>query len=619
MAIRYDVAIDWSASPRLLTVASPSTEITVQEIVDTCRFLEDSSPGENYEYLIDAAGKEPLGGDVYVGITATLNNAYIAFEARAGPDWILCIISGGNLVAEDDVGAELDPRYPTAFTTVDRTASSSATLTEQSAIQYASFGGGVTIDIIRGVPGTEFPIGTQEEPVDNLVDAITIANERGFFRLYINESMSIDAGTTITEFEVVGRSSVNTFIYIDPAAICEKITISSCTISGTLDGGSTIDECIVGNLAFVNGHIHSSELQGTIILDGDEDAIFINCVQAGTTTPIIDMGGGGQNLSVTEYTGRLIIKNLTNPGNTAGLGVSAGNIILDSSITAGVIIVSGVGVLNDNSTSVTVLNTDGLMSKETITEITWEFVDIDVNNGSPGTAFPIGTATTPSNNISDAVIIANDRNIRAFRLRGSIILPQAFDSWTFLGVGATFSDNIDLNGKLISNCRFESVSMSGIVTSTYNQFVRCNVKDTTGLNGTLLDSALEGSISLGGIGSVLTGQNIGVYGSTPGTPAVIDMVGTGRVFQASMDGAIQFSNLVAGSFIQIGLTSGTIILDPTCSGGNVVLTGVGTLYDYSTATVINSLLSDDSIADAVVSEPTIISIDKKTKLIPGLM
>jgi hypothetical protein len=50
-----------------------------------------------------------------------------------------------------------------------------------------------------------------------------------------------------------------------------------------------------------------------------------------------------------------------------------------------------------------------------------------------------------------------------------------------------------------------------------------------------------------------------------------------------------------------------------------VLTGVGTLYDYSTATVINSLLSDDSIADAVVSEPTIISIDKKTKLIPGLM
>ncbi len=137
MAIRTDVTINWTSSPRLLTVASPSTEITVQEIVDTCRFFEDSEEGNNYEFLIDAAGKEPLGGDVSVGITATLQNAQLAFEARLGPDWILCIISGGNLVAVDDVGAELDPRLPTAFITVDRTAASSATLTDQAAIEEA--------------------------------------------------------------------------------------------------------------------------------------------------------------------------------------------------------------------------------------------------------------------------------------------------------------------------------------------------------------------------------------------------------------------------------------------------------------------------------------------------
>jgi hypothetical protein len=128
MAIRNDVTITWYTSPRILTVASPSVEISIQEIVDTCRNFEDVTPGEVYEFLIDAAGKEPLGGTVQVGITATLNNAQIAFEARLGPDWTLCTIGGGNIVAVDESGDSLDPRKPTAFVSVDRAASSSATL-----------------------------------------------------------------------------------------------------------------------------------------------------------------------------------------------------------------------------------------------------------------------------------------------------------------------------------------------------------------------------------------------------------------------------------------------------------------------------------------------------------
>lgn len=128
MTIRYDVTIDWTTSPRLLTVLSPSTEITIQDLVDTCRFLEDTSPNMSYDFLIDAAGKEALGGGVFVGVTATLNNAVLAFEARPGPNWVLCTISGGNIVAVDANGDPVDPRYPTAFTTVDRAASSSATL-----------------------------------------------------------------------------------------------------------------------------------------------------------------------------------------------------------------------------------------------------------------------------------------------------------------------------------------------------------------------------------------------------------------------------------------------------------------------------------------------------------
>jgi hypothetical protein len=132
MTIRTDLTIDWYSSPRLITVAAPSTEITVQDLYDTLSDAADKMDTMTFPRLIEAAGKEPLGGGVSVGVTATLQNAQVAFEARPGPTWELCIISGGNIVAVDDVGAELDTRYPTAYTTVDRAASSSATLLTSS-------------------------------------------------------------------------------------------------------------------------------------------------------------------------------------------------------------------------------------------------------------------------------------------------------------------------------------------------------------------------------------------------------------------------------------------------------------------------------------------------------
>lgn len=128
MTIRTDVSIDWDSSPRVLTVLSPSDEITIQDLVDTLRNFEDSPDGIGFDRLVDAAGKEFLGGTTYVGITATLQNCVIAFQARGGPSWVLCTISGGNLVAVDSVGSNIDPRTPTAYVSVDRAASSSATI-----------------------------------------------------------------------------------------------------------------------------------------------------------------------------------------------------------------------------------------------------------------------------------------------------------------------------------------------------------------------------------------------------------------------------------------------------------------------------------------------------------
>lgn len=127
MTIRGDVTINFSASPRVITVAAPATTISIQDLVDTLRSLE--AENLSYDSLLTASGKDSLGAGSYVGITCSLLNSQIAFAARGGPNYTQCTITGGNLVA---VGADrvtsISPVYPTDFTQVIVSQSTSPTL-----------------------------------------------------------------------------------------------------------------------------------------------------------------------------------------------------------------------------------------------------------------------------------------------------------------------------------------------------------------------------------------------------------------------------------------------------------------------------------------------------------
>jgi hypothetical protein len=114
MSIRDDLTIDWTASPRIIEVADPSTALTVQDLYDTLRSKAAASEAMDDAEIIEASGKEDLGGTppVLVGLTVKLLNAKVKFEAKASPT--VCNVSGGNLVAVD---ANEDAMYPIAFST----------------------------------------------------------------------------------------------------------------------------------------------------------------------------------------------------------------------------------------------------------------------------------------------------------------------------------------------------------------------------------------------------------------------------------------------------------------------------------------------------------------------
>jgi hypothetical protein len=108
MAIRNDMTIDWSVSPRIITVASPSALLTCQDLYDTLRSLASQSDAIDDDNIVEGDGKKGLGPGKATGLTVTLLNAKVKFADRSGPGTVQCIIQDGTL-ATDDGSSPLEP------------------------------------------------------------------------------------------------------------------------------------------------------------------------------------------------------------------------------------------------------------------------------------------------------------------------------------------------------------------------------------------------------------------------------------------------------------------------------------------------------------------------------
>lgn len=448
MAFRNDVIVYWAKSPRVIEVQAPSTQISLQDLVDTCRELEQRSENMQYSHLLNAAGKEALGGGVLVGITVELQNAVVAFQPRSGSkttgtittlnvagevledtgatfisDGVVpgdtiqnvtdnsfssvvsvdseiqltcyplsdgsdnqfqisdsyqvigkeqCEIAGGNLVAVDDNDLQISAILPTRNTHVVRTSSSSATLQEQADIQFSSFVGGVSIDVTTPHTGTAFPVGTPRAPVNNLTDALAIAEARGLTNIFIAGAITVDSGLDFTAgYKFMGVNPIAMATVASAAQVdnCEFVDLQ---LDGTLDNDARVTRCLIGDLLYFNGFIENCFLAGDITLGGGAAANFVDCADFDPTagSPTIDMGGSGQSLAIRGYYGAIEIIN-KNGSDDIAIDIQ-GRVILDSTVTAGNVRVRGIGQVVDNSTGTTVVNQDDLITRYSIADAVWD-------------------------------------------------------------------------------------------------------------------------------------------------------------------------------------------------------------------------------------------------------
>jgi len=126
--------------------------VTIQSLVNQIRDWEDEQVNLAYDRILMASGKEDLGGSIVVGITATLENAKLKFEARGSPT--TCKVFGGNLVAVDANGDAMFVIDPSYNVTVMLAQSSSATMVQDADID--------TILARIGVPGSTIALDLED-------------------------------------------------------------------------------------------------------------------------------------------------------------------------------------------------------------------------------------------------------------------------------------------------------------------------------------------------------------------------------------------------------------------------------------------------------------------------
>jgi hypothetical protein len=673
MAVREDVITNFSAEPeRVAEVAAPSTEFTAQDIVDTLRVQEASFQGISHPSLLDAFGKQDLGGGVQVGITVELQDTKVAFEGRTNPaqtgtvtsvsvspisntqqfvdtsanfvtaaiargsllinftdesiaevtdivsatelrtktlvngttntytiadsyqifNITQCKVGGGNVVAVDENAVSISQVLPTAFTQVVTTSSSSATLLNQFALEHGSYDGAVWVNPTSPYSGSDFPVGTLLQPVNNMVDALTIATNEGFGVFNILGSITIPA---------VGDFSNKAFrgpVSAVPVTIAAGAMVDNCDyevlqLSGELGGSSLVRDCLVANITGFNGIMENSVISGSVACAGSNESLFVNCYSSidVTTLPEIHFGGAsGPDIALRGYVGDIKFADLSRPAGKISIDFESGDLIVDSTVSSGTVVVRGIGTLTDNSTGNAVVISKILNADNVNNSLFDGGVTVDAISGIPGTEFPIGTRSNPVSNLADAKIIAANESINEIRFLGNYTFSGADDlnDYVIRGEGPEATLFTLTSGVTTDNTLFLDADITG-VCGGYTRIRDCEIKTSLSNIQGLFENCIfrVGTYTLIGDNTKLFVANNCKSGVVTGQPQpIFDCNGDGASFIVrAWSGPYTTRNKTAAvSGICFDFISGKLILDSTITAGHFPVRGTVYVINNTTGT-----------------------------------
>lgn len=405
------VTFDPTTTPykTIFVTQAPTTDpITGDPVIELDVKVDLYSDGKE-DWLTDANLRKfnfpirPVGGQALPGSRALGSTFFLSDDWKIAPYEASHVLRVNGNIYRDDGGTLFLNTVGTYTVRVEQQLSSlvDSTLQQLAEIEYASFNGGVTVDLVNGTAGTTYPAGSPRQPVNNLADAVIIAQNRGFDTFFIRGNATIDGGGDYSGMIFIGESKSKSLLTVSGAANVTRAEFYDAEITGVLDGNALVKDCVISNLTYVSGFVENCVLNpGTIVLGGGSDAHFLDCWSGvpGVSTPTIDCGGSGQSLAIRNYNGGIRIINKTGAADSISVDLASGQVILDSTVTAGTIIIRGQGKLTDNSTGSNV-DTRHLITGDKFTNIQFAIESLRERGGAFGEVFyvdPInGSDTNP--------------------------------------------------------------------------------------------------------------------------------------------------------------------------------------------------------------------------------
>lgn len=214
-------------------------------------------------------------------------------------------------------------------------------------------------------------------------------------------------------------------------------------------------------------------------------------------------------------------------------------------------------------------------------------ITIDTTSGgTAGTAWPIGSRTTPSDNITDARTIADRYGIKAYEIRGSETLDADHLNWEFHGLASAQVARITIGGYDISGSSFERITMAGVIGGSLPKLltaVECILDTVTGWDGISTNGGVNVSVALeAGPGAFARFDNMAslTFGGV-----TINANGLNQIQWGGATGVITVTGFVGGGLLQMAAEAAIVILDAGNVGGVATLGGFMNLTNVSAMTI----------------------------------
>jgi hypothetical protein len=351
--------VTFSGAERLISVNAGVTEIDVERDVYSAwkRWLAADAENSKWPQAMRTVGGDPLSETKDLGATFFLMNGW-RIRPQEANHWLTV---NGNLYTDPAGDSPFVSTLGNYTVTISMVVSnlSDASLAQMPQFEYSSFAGGVSIDTNSVGVGTDYPMGTPGSPVNNMDDALAIAQSRGIRRFFIKGDLLISNGDFSEGFIFEGESPMTCNVVINGTSDVTNCEFKYMPISGYLDAGNIVRECLVLDIFYENSFVYQSGLIGTLyIAPGAELQIWDswqgNYGVDDVNVPVLDFSDGA-TVALRGYSGSVKIQNTTRELDILVVEMAHGVLIVDGSCVAGTIYIHHADRIVNNSLGTNVI------------------------------------------------------------------------------------------------------------------------------------------------------------------------------------------------------------------------------------------------------------------------